>query len=127
MTMKKITIEELMEQKGVKKQKKEMFFDSESLNRRFDFEKINPNKVLEILNDVQESKMDTHDANLYLIYLSIPMFHNEKLLARYEIKGSPYKIVEEIFENNVLEITQFADKILAIYGFDAEKVKKVKK
>lgn len=127
MTMKKITIEELMEQKGVKKQKKEMFFDSESLNRRFDFEKISPAKVLEILDDAKKGNMDVHDANLYLIYLSIPMFHNEKLLAQYGIKGSPYKIVEEIFENNVLEITQFADKILAIYGFDAEKVNKLKK
>lgn len=125
--MKKITIEELLSQKKVTKTKKEMFFESESLERRFDFEKINSSKVMEILEDVKKGIMTVHDANLYIIYLSVPLFHNEQLLAQYEIKGSPYKIVEEIFDNNVLEITGFADKILAIYGFDAEKVKKVKK
>ena len=71
--------------------------------------------------------MSAHDANLYIIYLSVPMFRNKELLDEYEIKGSPYKVVEEIFHSNIMEITSFADKILAIYGFNAEKVKKIKK
>lgn len=124
--IKKITIEDIFEQKNINK-KKEMFFDSDKLGGRIDFEKINPSKILELLQDASENKLSVHDTNLYIIYLSVPMFRNQKLLEKYEIKDSPYKVIELIFENDIMEITAFADKILAFYGFDENKVKKLKK
>lgn len=124
--MKKITIEDVFQQKNIKKET-EMFFDSETLGGRIDFEKIQPDKVLDILQDTGKGLMSAHDANLYLIYLSVPMFRNAELLEKFEIKDSPYKVIDAIFKSDVLEITTFADKILTLYGFQAQKVKKIKK
>lgn len=125
--MKKLTIEDILEQKKISK-KVEMTFKSEVLNREIDFEKIDASKVMEILQDSQSGMLDYHSANMYLIYLSVPIFRNEKIRADMENKNdSPYKVVEEIFNSNIMEITSFADKILSIYGFTAEKVKSLKK
>ena len=121
----KLTIEDLMEK--TTGSKKEMFFDSDVLNARIDFDKIDSAKILEILQDAKEEKMSIHDANCYVIYLSVPMFRNEQLRKKHEIKDSPYKIVDIIFDGDVMEITEFADKILSNYGFTAEKVNKLKK
>ncbi|CDE45492.1 putative uncharacterized protein [Clostridium sp. CAG:768] len=124
--MKKLTIEELLQSKKIT-QKPKMYFDSEVLDRRIDFEKIDPSKIMEALFDAKDGNMSVHNTNLYIIYLSVPMFRNQQMLEKYGIKDSPYKIVEEIFENNVMEITNFADTILSIYGFDAKKIEKLKK
>lgn len=124
--MKKISIEDILKQKKVNKEV-EMFYDSETLGGRIDFERIQPDKVLDILQDTGKGLMSAHDANLYLIYLSVPMFRNADLLAEYEIKDSPYKVVDEIFKHDVMETTTFADKILTLYGFQAQRVKKIKK
>lgn len=124
--MKKITIEDILKPKKVTKSI-EMFYDSETLGGRIDFERIDTNKIMEILDEVKKNLMTVHNANLYVIYLSVPMFRNQELLDKYEIKDSPYKIVEELLNHNVLEITQFADKILALYGFAEEQIKKIKK
>lgn len=124
--MKKITIEDVYKQKKIRKEV-ELFYDSEILGGRIDFERIQPDKVLDILQDTGKGLMSAHDANLYLIYLSVPMFRNADLLAEYEIKDSPYKVIDEIFNHNVMETTTFADKILTLYGFQAEKVKSIKK
>ena len=121
----KLTIEDLMEK--TTGSKKEMFFDSDVLNARIDFDKIDSAKILEILQDAKEEKMSIHDANCYVIYLSVPMFRNEQLRKKHEIKDSPYKIVDIIFDGDVMEITEFADKILSNYGFTADKVNKLKK
>lgn len=121
----KLTIEDLMEK--TTGSKKEMFFDSDVLEARIDFDKIDSAKILEILQDAKEEKMSIHDANCYVIYLSVPMFRNEQLRKKHEIKDSPYKIVDIIFDGDVMEITEFADKILSNYGFTAEKVNKLKK
>lgn len=124
--MKKITIEDILEKKKINKKHK-MSFESEVLGGIIDFEKIDPSKVIDLLQDAKEGKITIHNANLYLIYLSVPMFRNQKLMEESGIKDSPYKIVEEILQNNVMEITAFADYILLIYGFEAEKVEKLKK
>lgn len=121
----KLTIEDLMEK--TTGSKKEMFFDSDVLEARIDFDKIDSAKILEILQDAKEEKMSIHDANCYVIYLSVPMFRNEQLRKKHEIKDSPYKIVDIIFDGDVMEITEFADKILSNYGFTADKVNKLKK
>lgn len=121
----KLTIEDLMEK--TTGSKKEMFFDSDVLDARIDFDKIDSAKILEILQDAKEEKMSIHDANCYVIYLSVPMFRNEQLRKKHEIKDSPYKIVDIIFDGDVMEITEFADKILSNYGFTADKVNKLKK
>ena len=121
----KLTIEDLMEK--TTGSKKEMFFDSDVLEARIDFDKIDSAKILEILQDAKEEKMSIHDANCYVIYLSVPMFRNEQLRKKHEIKDSPYKIIDIIFDGDVMEITEFADKILSNYGFTADKVNKLKK
>ena len=121
----KLTIEDLMEKTtGLKK---EMFFDSDVLEARIDFEKIDSTKIMDILQDAKEEKITIHNANCYVIYLSVPMFRNEQLRKKHEIKDSPYKIVDIIFDGDVMEITEFADKILSNYGFTADKVNKLKK
>ncbi len=124
--MKKLTIEDILKQKKITKEC-EMFFDSDVLGGRIDFEKISPDKVLDILQDTGKGEMSAHDANLYIIYLSVPMFRKKELAQEFEIKDSPYKVVDAIFHSNIMEITSFADKILTVYGFNAEKVKKIKK
>lgn len=121
----KLTIEDLMEKKIGSK--REMFFDSEVLDARIDFEKIDSTKIMDILQDAKEEKITIHNANCYVIYLSVPMFRNEQLRKKHDVKDSPYKIVDILFDGDVMEITSFADKILANYGFTEEKVKKLKK
>lgn len=121
----KLTIEDLLEKKTGSK--REMFFDSDVLEARIDFDKIDSAKILDILQDTKDGKITIHDANCYVIYLSVPMFRNEQLRKKHEIKDSPYKIVDIIFDGDVMEITEFADKILSNYGFTADKVNKLKK
>lgn len=121
----KLTIEDLLEKKV--SSKKELFFDSDVLDKRIDFEKIDSTKIMDILQDTKDDKITPHDANCYLIYLSVPMFRNEQLRKKHEIKDSPYKIIDIIFDGDVMEITEFADKILTNYGFTAEKVNRLKK
>ncbi len=121
----KLTIEDLLEKKTGSK--REMFFDSDVLEARIDFEKIDSAKIMDILQDAKENKITIHDANCFVIYLSVPMFRNEQLRKKHEIKDSPYKIVDVLFDSDIMEITKFADKILSNYGFTAEKVNKLKK
>ena len=123
--IKKITIDDVLAQKKLKKAH-EMFYDSDVLCGRIDFERINANKVLDIMSDVNAGNLDIFDACMYIIYLSVPMFRNKEVIE--DNKGeSPYKVVAEIFNDNIIDISAFAQKIFAIYGVDDEAVKTLKK
>lgn len=122
--MKKLTIEELL---GQEAKKPNMCFESDVLNRKIDFERIQTSKIFNILKEVGSGTMDEYDSYLYIIYLSVPMFRNKELQTKYDLKDSPYKVVEEIFQGNIFEITRFGEKIIGIYGITKDKVDNVKK
>jgi len=122
--MKKLTIEELL---GQETKKQSLCFESDVLNRKIDFERIQTSKIFNILKEVGSGTMDEYDSYLYVIYLSVPMFRNKELQAKYDVKDSPYKVVEHIFQGNIFEITQFGEEIIGIYGITKDKVDNVKK
>ena len=124
--IKKVTIEDILEQKKIKKSY-DMYYDSEVLGGRVDFEKINANKVIDIMSDVNDGNMEVFDACMYIIYLSVPMFRNKKLVEDKENADSPYKIINDIFNGNIIEISEFAQKIFELYGVNDETVKNLKK
>ena len=124
--IKKVTIEDILEQKKIKKSY-DMYYDSEVLGGRVDFEKINANKVIDIMRDVNDGNMEVFDACMYIIYLSVPMFRNKKLVEDKENADSPYKIINDIFNGNIIEISEFAQKIFELYGVNDETVKNLKK
>ena len=124
--IKKLTIEELLKEKDIDVSN-EMYYDSTVLNRRIDFERIKNKKVLDIMQEVSDDTLDLYSANLYLIYLSVPMFRNEELQKKYENDGNPYEVVESIFKNDVMDITNFGAKILSFYGFTQQRVEEIKK
>ena len=105
----------------------ELFYDSEILGGRIDFEKVSPAKVMDIMQEIADGSNDVYNASLYLIYLSVPMFRSKQLQEKYEIKDNPYKVIEYIFEENILEITNFGAKILNIYGFSQKRLDTLKK
>ena len=122
--MKKLTIEELL---GQETKTQSLCFESDVLNRKIDFERIQTSKIFNILKEVGSGTMDEYDSYLYVIYLSVPMFRNKELQAKYDVKDSPYKVVEHIFQGNIFEITQFGEEIIGIYGITKDKVDNVKK
>ena len=124
--IKKLTIDELLKEKDINVSS-EMYYDSAVLNRRIDFERIKNKKVLDMMQEVSDGTLDLFSANLYLIYLSVPMFRNEELQKKYENDGNPYEVVESIFKNDVMDITNFGAKILSFYGFTQQRVDEIKK
>lgn len=124
--MKKLTIEELLKEKDVNIAS-DMYYDSVALNRRIDFDRIKSAKVMDLMQEVSDGTLDLYSANLYLIYLSVPMFRSEELQKKYKNDGNPYEVVEPIFKNDVMDITNFGAKILSCYGFTQQRVNQVKK
>lgn len=124
--IKKATIEELLSAKKVNILT-DLYYDSTELGMRFEFQRIKPTKVMDIMQEIAEEKTDVYTACLHLIYLSVPMFKNKELQEKHEIQGNPYEVVEHVFNGNVMEINQFGAKILNIYGFTQDKVNAVKK
>ena len=122
----KLTIEDLLADKKVNV-KTNWYYDSTVLGKRIDYERINPSKVMDIVQEVSDNERDLYSANLYLIYLSVPMFRNKALQEKHEIKGNPYEVVEPIFKHDVLDITNFGAQILSAYGFTQQRLDEVKK
>ena len=124
--IKKATIEELLKAQNVNVSN-EMYYDSVELNMRFDFERVKTSKVMDIMTDIAENKIEVYEACLYLIYISVPMLRNQQLQEKYKINGNPYEVVEHVFNSNVMEINQFGTKILNIYGFTRDRINAIKK
>lgn len=122
----KLTIEDLLAEKKINV-KSNWYYDSTVLGKRIDYERINPSKVMDIVQEVSDNERDLYSANLYLIYLSVPMFRNKALQEKHEIKGNPYEVIEPIFKHDVLDITNFGAQILSAYGFTQQRLDEVKK
>lgn len=123
----KLTIEDILNAKKAIEQKENLEFTSETLQCTFNFEKINPCKVQDIVSQVARDEMEEYNGNLYLIYLSCPFLRSKELQKEFCIKGSPYEVVDKVFNSNINEIGAFATQILRLYGFGRAKVEQVKK
>lgn len=76
-------------------------------------------KVSDILDELQEHDITfgkTLDIYKQLIYLCVPLFHDEKLQAAYQCP-EPYDVVNAVLEDNVGGIVKLAEGILDMYGF----------
>lgn len=123
----KLTIEDILNAKKAIEQKENLEYTSETLNCSFEYEKINPSKIQEIVSQVSRDEMEEYNGNLYLIYLSCPVLRSKELQKELCIKGSPYEVVDKVFNSNIIEIGAFAAQILRLYGFGRAKVDEVKK
>lgn len=76
--------------------------------------------VSDILDDLQTGKKmkfsETLDIYKQLIYLCVPLLHDEKLQAAYDCT-EPYDVVTAVLEDNLGAITNLAEAILGMYGF----------
>ncbi len=83
--------------------------------------------VSDILDDLQTGDIkfsDTLDIYKRLIYLCVPLFHDEKLQKAYAC-AEPYDVVTAVLEDNIGALTDIAEAILDMYGF-SDIVDKVK-
>lgn len=123
----KLTIEDILKAKKAVSEKENLEFYSESINCTFEFEKINPAKIHEVVSQAARDEIDEYAGNCYLIYLSCPILRSKELAKEYEINGAPYDIVDKVFNSNIREIGGFASQILQLYGFVSAKVEEAKK
>lgn len=119
--LKKATLEALLERKmqrdkdnfGVK------VVNVPSLSMSFTIVKQPLGAVSDILDDLQTDKIkfsETMDIYKRLLYLCIPLFHDEKLQKAYDCV-EPYDVVTAVLEDNIGEIRNIAVEILDLYGF----------
>lgn len=120
--LKKATLEALLERKL--QREKESFgiktVNVSSLGMSLTIIKQPLGAVSDILDDLQTAEnikfSETLDIYKRLLYLCIPLFHDEKLQKAYECV-EPYDVVTAVLDDNIGEIRNIAVDILDMYGF----------
>ena len=118
--MSKITVETVLKKKKlleVQKQYHSDFFDAD-----IEIVSIDPDIIIDILNE----KTDQTTQYCKLIYQSCPFFAQKDLQDALEVKD-PFDTVKAVYGDNICEIFELGNVIMARYGFTTDKVEKVKK
>lgn len=116
----RITVESLMQRaeqrKNDKVKIKEIY--NKMLNGNLVVKRMPLAKIIDLLDKFDEESLKLNDCiELYkeLIYKCCPVLQDKELQEAFDC-AEPYDIVTEVFEDNVGEITAFAEEILAMYG-----------
>lgn len=125
MAKKKITLAQLLTDKKVIEDKK-WTYESETLGGVLEIEKIKPQKVLDIIEEISDEKIDQYTAFSKLIYESCSIFRSQELIKKYEVE-IPYQVVDRVFDRNIIEILELGKKICVNYGVHFEAEETIKK
>lgn len=127
-TMKKATLEALMERAAQASEQKIQYgeFESEELGMKIPFRRIKAEKYARIIDESETRGGGDSERGLELaketIYEAVPLFHDQKLLDAYRVV-EPTDIVTRIFNDNMGEIMRFTEAITAKSGIDADDLK----
>lgn len=121
----KLTIEDILKKKKILENIKSEPYYSEFFEKEIEIEDIKPSKIMEIINNADET--EPLRADWELIYTCCPIFRNKELLEEYSI-NDPIDIIGKIYGNNIIEPSNLAKHILKRYGFYInDGVNKIKK
>ena len=112
----KITLESLLNREIEEDKIKE--YDSEQLGGIIEFKRINPEKIQDILGQINDG-LTQFKAYQWIIYLSCPLFQNEALLKKYS-PPEPYEVVYPVLNKSLAEINEMGNLILEWYGFKTD-------
>ena len=117
---KKATLESLLERKMQKDQGNTGIKEVEikSLGMTLTVVKQPLSSVSGILDDLQgnDTKFSVMlDIYKQLIYLCVPLFHDQKLQTAYNC-AEPYDVVTAVLDENIGALTKLAEAILDMYG-----------
>lgn len=118
-TYEKATVESILDAKTTKPGQNLVEIDAPSIEMTFVVSKMPLTKVLRIIDETADpsSVVGNYEFLKKIIYESVPVLKNKKLLQHYECV-EPTDIVEKIFNDNAAAIGDFGRKILALYGLD---------
>lgn len=118
-TYEKATVESILDAKTTKPGQNLVDIDAPSIEMTFVVSKMPLTKVLRIIDETADpsSVVGNYEFLKKIIYESVPVLKNKKLLQHYECV-EPTDIVEKIFNDNAAAIGDFGRKILALYGLD---------
>ena len=119
--LKKATLEALLERKLQRERDSHSIkeIDVPAIGMSITAVKQPLSKVSDILDELQEDNISfskTLDIYKQLIYLCVPLFHDEKLQEAYQC-SEPYDVVTAVLEDNIGGLVKLAETILDMYGF----------
>lgn len=125
---KKLTVDNIIENKINIETKDVVEFESKTLGGIIEIHKIPRAKFQSIMTKLKEAKSEQEQNQLEdrLIYECIPLLQNKKLQDAYEVKA-PYDIVSKVFNDNIMELNQISDIIYKFYGINVQELEAVKK
>lgn len=127
LTVKVLTVKEVLEQKKIISEKQEKNYYSELLGGEIELSnKINKDDLLEYVRDSNRGEYDRYKE---MIYEFCPIFKSEELREAFKDEiDEPADIVEKVFCENINEIIKLGNFILKRFGLlsdsDIEKLKK---
>ena len=119
--MSKITIEDVLKKKKLIEQEQKTYHSS-YFNADIDIISINPEQII----DIMQEKTDQISQYCKLIYLSCPFFAQKELQEQLNV-ADPFDTVRAVYDDNICEIFEIGNLIMARYGFTTDKVEAVKK
>lgn len=115
--VKKITLEALLEKKlGADTSKTKEYF-SEELGGTIDFIRISPDKVSDLLAQMNSGQLSQYEVYQQFIYFSCSLFQNEALISKYGV-SEPFEVVYKVLNDNLAEVWDMGNILMAWYGFE---------
>ena len=122
MTNKNVTIEMILEKKGLIQNTPNPFC-SKFFNGNIVVENTHPQAFMQALANVQGDETYAYSR---LIYENCPIFREKQLLKEFEV-DDPYLLPKKVYGSNIVEFLELGNYILSLYGYDNETVQNIKK
>lgn len=122
--MARLTIEDLRDRALRNDEVQSVEIESSMLGGSLLAVRLPTRRVMEIIDEAGEDLASQYEANIRLIYESVPMLRDQELMTLVNA-AEPYDVVETLFGGNIQEIGSLAEKILGMYGM-AEAVDELK-
>ena len=115
--VKKITLESLLEKKmGADTSKTKEYF-SEELGGNLEFVRISPDKVSDLLGQMNRGENSEFSMYQQLAYFSCPLLQDKELIKQYNV-SEPFEIIYKVLNNNIAEIYEIGTLLIGWYGFN---------
>lgn len=119
--MAKLTIDAVLKKKKLI-EKEQSSYHSSYFDADIDIISINPEEII----DIMQEKTDQITQYCKLVYLSCPFFAQKELQDELNV-ADPFDTVRAVYDDNICEIFEIGNIIMARYGFTKDKVETVKK
>mgnify|MGYP001668204411 CR=1 FL=1 len=125
MTAKKLTLEDLRDRALAADEEQYKEIHSDALGGVIVARRLPTRRIMEIIDETDETMTSQFEANLRVIYESCSIFHDEQLRKQLEA-AEPYDVVERLLGGNIHAVALVANEIIDMYGLQEDMVEELK-